>query len=430
MAITIDYPSQVISIPRADLQLVQSSPTEIRQLDLDTFRLELRDLEDDEEGSVYPATVDHTQPKSISGVTLARVVEIINNYTITFEDGQYAVNIIGGNTNLGDFVNVNQVSIRTSNSAGLTYSKEVEDQSFTDSRVYINTVTGLSGTQFPRGTPGDPVSNLIDAELIIANRNFPKRLSLTGDIVVGNGETVNDFDILGSAFSLASVTLEPGSTSDNLVLTACTVDSSVGGASSRYDDCLISNIVGVEGGCSESKLGGLITATNDVDFKNCYGTFGLIMSGSGLSVNLVNFSGNVTIVNLTDSGSTVNIGAISAVVTIDSSCTAGDVILADVDLVIDNSGPDCDVTIVNQHAVTQAGLTQIPGATSSEVFSQATEGSETFLEAIRLIRAEAAGEVSVSGNTVSFRDAADTKNRIVAVTDSNGQRTFNTVDGT
>lgn len=100
--------------------LVQSTPTEIRQLDLDAFRLELRDLEDNIEGAVYPVTVRHTQPTSISGVTLARVVEIINNYTVTFEDGQYAVNIIGGNSNVGDVTNVNQVSVRTANSAGAT----------------------------------------------------------------------------------------------------------------------------------------------------------------------------------------------------------------------------------------------------------------------------------------------------------------------
>jgi hypothetical protein len=58
------------------------------------------------------------------------------------------------------------------------------------------------------------------------------------------------------------------------------------------------------------------------------------------------------------------------------------------------------------------------------------EGSETWTQAQRLIRAEAAGKVSVSGNTVNFRDAQDTKNRISATTDANGQRTAVTTDGT
>jgi len=49
-------------------------------------------------------------------------------------------------------------------------------------------------------------------------------------------------------------------------------------------------------------------------------------------------------------------------------------------------------------------------------------------EALRLILAEAAGKVSVSGSTVAFRDQADTKDRIAATTDANGQRTSITTD--
>ena len=52
-------------------------------------------------------------------VTRGRVVEIINGYTVTFEDGQYAVNLTGANSNISDVANVNQVSIRAANSAGL-----------------------------------------------------------------------------------------------------------------------------------------------------------------------------------------------------------------------------------------------------------------------------------------------------------------------
>lgn len=118
MAISVNWGTKVISIPRTDMQLIQSTPTEIRELDLDSFRLELKDLEDDQ-GITYLDTHNHTQPVSVGGVTLARVVAIINGYTVTFEDGQYAVNLSGANTNLSDVVNVNSVSVRSSNSAGL-----------------------------------------------------------------------------------------------------------------------------------------------------------------------------------------------------------------------------------------------------------------------------------------------------------------------
>jgi len=59
----------------------------------------------------------------------------------------------------------------------------------------------------------------------------------------------------------------------------------------------------------------------------------------------------------------------------------------------------------------------------------AVEGSETYDEALRLIRAEAAGKVTVTGSDVAFRDAQDTKDRIVANTDEDGQRLTVTVDG-
>lgn len=64
------------------------------------------------------------------------------------------------------------------------------------------------------------------------------------------------------------------------------------------------------------------------------------------------------------------------------------------------------------------------------IFEQIMENSETFAESIRLIRAEAAGKVSVTGQDVSFRDAADSKDRILATTDANGQRKTVITDGT
>lgn len=120
MAITINWATHVISIPKDDLTLVQSSPTEIRELDVDWFRLQLKDIEDNVDGQPFPNTHTHNTAVTLGGLTLARVVEIIFPYTITFEDGQYAVNLIGANNNIADKTNVNQVSIRSSNSAGMT----------------------------------------------------------------------------------------------------------------------------------------------------------------------------------------------------------------------------------------------------------------------------------------------------------------------
>jgi hypothetical protein len=109
----------VIFVPKADMTLVQTSPFEIRELDVNQFHLALKDLEDNVDGQVFPTTHNHNPPVTIGGVTLARVVEIINGYTVTFEDGNYAVNIVGGNSNIADVTNLNSVQVRSANSAGL-----------------------------------------------------------------------------------------------------------------------------------------------------------------------------------------------------------------------------------------------------------------------------------------------------------------------
>lgn len=123
--ITIDWEARIIHVPKFELSVIQTSPTEIRELDLNVFRSKLKTLEASEIGITYPPTHNHNQPVSVGGVTLARVIELINNYTVTFENGQYAVNLVGGNSNVADRVNVNQVSVRAANSAGLVEQKEM-----------------------------------------------------------------------------------------------------------------------------------------------------------------------------------------------------------------------------------------------------------------------------------------------------------------
>ena len=120
MAISVNWPTGVISVPKADMTLVQSTPFEVRELNINTFRLALKNLEDDAEGQVWIQTHNHNTVVTVGGVTLARVVEIINGYTVTFENGTYAVNLVGANSNIGDVVNLNTVSVRAANSAGLT----------------------------------------------------------------------------------------------------------------------------------------------------------------------------------------------------------------------------------------------------------------------------------------------------------------------
>lgn len=129
MAISIDWPTSVINVPKADTTLVTLTPFEIRELDLDVFRLALKDLEDSADGMAFLRTHTHQTTITIAGTTLARVVEIINGYTVTFEDGAYAVNLVGANSNVAEVLNLNTVSVRSFNSAGLIQGTSCADLS-------------------------------------------------------------------------------------------------------------------------------------------------------------------------------------------------------------------------------------------------------------------------------------------------------------
>lgn len=63
--ISINWATKVISVPKADLSVVQLTPTEIYELSIDNFRIALKDLEDDTEGMPYPTTHNNNPPVSV-----------------------------------------------------------------------------------------------------------------------------------------------------------------------------------------------------------------------------------------------------------------------------------------------------------------------------------------------------------------------------
>lgn len=119
MAITINWSTKVITIPKADTTLVDIGPPELRSLNVNTFRLALKALEDDEEGIPFDNTHIHNTEVTVGGITYARFIEIINGYTITFEAGAYAVDLSDANNNIIDVLNLNSTQVRSNNSAGL-----------------------------------------------------------------------------------------------------------------------------------------------------------------------------------------------------------------------------------------------------------------------------------------------------------------------
>jgi len=129
MALSVTWSTKVINVLQADLT---SLGGDVYELDTDQFRKDLNALQASAEGIVFDTTHEHTAPKTLAGTTFARFIEIINGYTVDFEDGQYQVNLVGSNNNILDVKTVNQVSLAVQNSAGL---------------IQISTGSGLSAAQ-------------------------------------------------------------------------------------------------------------------------------------------------------------------------------------------------------------------------------------------------------------------------------------------
>lgn len=245
MAITIDWPTGVISVPRADMVLIQSTPTEIRQLNLDTFRLTLKDLEDSEEGMPWPKTHNHNTSLNVGGVILARSVEIINGYTVTFEDGQYAVNLVGANSNVGDRVNVNQVSVRTANSAGLQDLSTILSSAYSG-EVFIDPQSPNSGTDVPVGTRSTPVNNIDDAIAIAAIEGcsvlrFARSTTITGAVTIPPG-----FVITSDSPALVTITVDPSATVEGCEFKNVTFQGTADG-NNILRECLLLDVDVVSG---------------------------------------------------------------------------------------------------------------------------------------------------------------------------------------
>ena len=358
MAISIDWGTQVIFVPKSYTQFVSFGAFEIRQLDINEFRLDLKGLEASLEGMPHLKTHEHNTTIEVGGVTLARVVSIQNGYTVTFENGSYAVNLAGANSNIGDVVNLNQVQVRSANSAGLTFSEEINNQSYLGAKVFINTTgVGLSGTQFPRGTPTSPVDNYSDAKIIADTRRFDS-FDLTGNIDFPIITDLRNTNWFASSPITASI-ISPLPPLDILgsTFTKLSLAGYYNGAAS-FDECILGRATlpffGFNGQANDSGINGDIILDNgqldNCILHNCFSTFAgnskptLNCSGiTNTDVNIRAYTGGFSVESL-KSGNNVSIDMLAGAIIIQPSCTGGNITIRGVSELIDNSSSGCTVT--------------------------------------------------------------------------------------
>lgn len=117
MSYSVNWITKIISIPTTDLVLVSGARY---RLEMSSFLHEIRRLEaDPTQGLWADQILDHTNPKTLAGVTFAPFDEIINGYTIQFTGAATRVDLAGSNNNLIDVLIPTGVAVVPNNSAGL-----------------------------------------------------------------------------------------------------------------------------------------------------------------------------------------------------------------------------------------------------------------------------------------------------------------------
>lgn len=346
MAITVNWGTKVITVPQADLLLVQSTPIEVYELNINDLRLELRTAEDDALGIPHSDTHIYTAPLTVAGTTLARVVEILEPYTLTFTpDLAYGVNVVGGNSNVPDRTNPNNVSVRSDNSAGLQDSESLQAASF-NGEVTIDITSGITGTTFPRGTQGFPVDNLADAHAIAEARGISRflvRTSMTLD-----NEVMNDGYTFRADKVSTVITAATGADLEQATFMDAQVTGVLGG-NNRLVNCEVYDLTtwgqlrgcGLAGTLTLNGTGGALSQLIDCHSDVAGGGPGqfanIDMNTSGNDLAVRGYVGGLGVLNMNDSLADVSMDLGSGRVTVASTVVDGTIVVRGLCEVIDNS---------------------------------------------------------------------------------------------
>lgn len=358
MAISIDYSAYpfVINVPKADMLLVQSTPIEVRQLNMGDFHAELRDLEDDEVGICFPRTHTYQSPVSVGGVDLAYVISITDDYSITFENGAYAVNLVGGNSNIADRVNINNVGVRSANSAGLPDLDVLQRAAFGDV-VTINSGSVYSGTTYPVGTQGYPVNNVPDA-VAIAQTNNITTLKFASSYTLSTGDDVSNYKLLGVNANLTQLTINSAAVTNSCTIIDCFVTGNLDGGT-LLERCVLQDLNYVNGFVYNCMLNpGTITlgGTTTAFFLGCYSgvpgvnTPVIDMNGTTNDQNTPlafrDYSGGIKLIQKTGLGS-VSMDFSSGQCVIDSTCVEGQIVVRGNAKCVDENGDNLYTGTIN-----------------------------------------------------------------------------------
>lgn len=230
------------------------------------------------------------------------------------------------------------VTLAASSSATLQELVDIQHASF-EGAVHIDVINGVAGTEYPIGTHRMPVDNLTDAQLIAVSRGFDT-LRIHGNMTFGATDNIDDYSVIGE-YRIATVfTITSGCSTNKTRFEYCTLTGVLSGPVVVYR-CLITNLSGFQGAANTCIIEGTLTLTGSTDIKviTCYSGEGTIpeldMGGSGRGIIMRAYTGAIKIKNLS-SAENIGIDFISGELRLDSTVTAGTIVLRGVGLIAED----------------------------------------------------------------------------------------------
>lgn len=180
--------------------------------------------------------------------------------------------------------------------------------------VHINVADGETGITFPKGTPLHPINNWADAKMI-ADANNLTEIGILGDLIIGAGESIAGYTLVGKSPLISSIQVNGGNTL-NTTFKRLTISGAMNGIAHIDDDSEINGVSNFEGEIHSSGLilpdPGIclvLAGLRATSIVNCWsevpgaGTPVIDMGGSGRGLNLRAYSGGVKLINKTGSES-------------------------------------------------------------------------------------------------------------------------------
>ena len=237
-----------------------------------------------------------------------------------------------------------RVKITASSSATQIENSAIQYSSYQNA-VWVDpnaTHTYATGTEYPAGTREYPTNNLTDAVAIAYEKGFDA-LQILDNMTLDSGTNISGFEIVGKSHVNTIITISSSAICNNITISNANVLGVLDGGT-HIRDCMVGNITYVNGHIHDSGLYGTIVLGGGVNsvLMNCSqvdpNLIPIInMNGSGQDCVLANWSGSIEFQNSTSVDNKIDIQVFGGRITLDSTITAGDIVISGIGILEDNS---------------------------------------------------------------------------------------------